>query len=439
MTKGRLLQPFTKVMWGSQDLTPYEHDGISEIMAQNLSFALEEGEHAPQCTFDMVASAAGMELFSRLKKEAIDEIIAVEIGYPNGSSFKQQFKYSGLSYTTGMNPKLEITATSALKGPWTDNKISFTMSEEITLAEYPKFLQEKAGEGAASLKFQFTPEAEKYASGTMIKTNVIDTTPHQALTDMMREHGLDVKVSDSSFDNTVIIDYPPNKDGTLEQENVKLADGKSTPEPAKRSVYIIGPGIMTNLKRTQSFTLGQTETDRAQSTTATKSTETEAKEVVSNAPAQQAAAASSNKAGTTGPSDKPKSRSGTVKKADDKTADEARAKQTSLGESKIDFSIPMLPYIVGIKPRDIVVIPSLSGPGSYLEDWVVTSANYSQSTTGNYDISISGNREYTGEGTMLDAGTEAQVIAKCVQLTTPAKWSKMYWVQGPDNDMPLAN
>lgn len=439
MTKGRLLQPFTKVMWGSQDLTPYEHNGITEILAQNVSFALEEGEHAPQCTFDMVASAAGMELFAKLKKDSIDEVIMVEIGYPNGSSFKQQFKYSGLSYTTGMNPKLEITATSILKGPWTDNKVSFTMSEELPLSDYPQFLQEKAGEGAKDLKFLFTPEAEEYATKTIIKTNVIDTTPHQALTDMMREHGLDVKVSDSSFDGTVIIDYPPNKDGTLEEENVKLADGKSKPEPTLRSVYIIGPGIMTNLKRTQSFTLGQTETKRSQSTTATTSTETEAKDVVSNAPAQQAAAESSNPAGITGPSDKPKSRSGTVKKGDDKKAKEARAKQTSLGESKIDFSLPMLPYIVGIKPRDIVVIPSLTGPGDYLEDWVVSSTNYSQSTTGNYDISISGNREYTGDGTMLDAATEAAVFAKCATLTTPARWNKMYWVQGPDNDLPLSN
>jgi hypothetical protein len=190
---------------------------------------------------------------------------------------------------------------------------------------------------------------------------------------------------------------------------------------------------------TQSFTLGQTETKRAQSTTATSSTETEAKNVASNAPAQQAAATSSSPAGPTGPSDKPKSRSGTVKKGDDKKAKEARAKQTSLGESKIDFSLPMLPYIVGIKPRDIIVIPSLSGPGDYLEDWVVSSTNYSQSSTGNYDISISGNREYAGDGTMLDAATEAAVFAKCATLTTPAKWSKLYWVQGPDNDMPLSN
>lgn len=435
MTVGRLLQPYVSLQWGDTNLTPYEHHGIEEIMAQNLSFSLEEGEHAPQLQFDLVASAAGMELFAHLKETAIEETIRVEIGYPNGSSFKQQFKYSGLSYTTGMNPKISITATSAVKGPWTDNKISFTMEEEIPLSEYPQFLQKKAGEGAAELKFEFAGKTKDEADKIMVKTNVMDTTPHQALTDMLREHGMDAKVSDSSFDNTIIIDYAPNNEGQLEKEDVELASGKSSPAPGKRTVYIIGPGIMTDLTRKQSFTLGQTETDRNSSTKATKSTETESKNVANKAPSQQAAATSSNKEGTTGPSDPPKSRTGTTKEGSE--AKNARTDASKMGGSTIDFSIPMLPYVVGIKPRDIVVVSSMKGPGEYLEDWAVTSTNYTQSKTGEINISVAGKREFSGNKTMLDGATEAAVRAICSTLTTPAKWNRLYWIQGPDRDYPL--
>ena len=98
----------------------------------------------------------------------------------------------------------------------------------------------------------------------------------------------------------------------------------------------------------------------------------------------------------------------------------------------------MVPYMVGIKPRDILVVPSLKGPGSFVEDWEVTSVSYKQDTTGGVRLSISGKRTYTGEEPMVDQATISQVEQTCASLTTPAAWNKLYWIQGPEADYPLA-
>lgn len=427
MTKGRLLQPYVSLMWGDTNLTPYEHHGIKEIMAQNFSVQLTKSEEAPGCSFEIVASAPGMQLFQKLKKEAIDQEIKVTLGYPNGNDVSWKFMYAGLSYTTGLSPKIEITATASVKGAWTDNKVSFTLEEEISLTDLPDLLMKKSG--AKGLKFEWAGKTKEDADKIKIQPNRINQTAHNILTDTLREHGMKAEISDAAFDNTVIISYAPNMKGQLEAEKVEVKEGGEKPEPAKRSIYIIGPGIMTDITRKQSFNLGQTDTKDASSSKATSTSETEAKNVASGTSAAQSAAQSSNPSGTTGPADKPKSRSETKK--DNPNGEDARASQSKMSESSISFNIPMLPYMVGIKPRDIVVIPSLRGPGDFLEDWEVESTDYGQDPQGNVNISVSGKREYSGDEPMMDAESVAKVQAKCATLVTPEAWNKMYWIQGP--------
>ena len=100
----------------------------------------------------------------------------------------------------------------------------------------------------------------------------------------------------------------------------------------------------------------------------------------------------------------------------------------------------MVPYMVGIKPRDIVAIPSLKGPGDYIEDWEVDSVQYKQDDVVGVSISISGKRPYTGEESILDAGSLADVQSTVASLTTPAAWNRLYWIQGQDTSIkPLSS
>ena len=65
--------------------------------------------------------------------------------------------------------------------------------------------------------------------------------------------------------------------------------------------------------------------------------------------------------------------------------------------SKIALNTLLVPALVGIKPIDILFIPSLKG--DYIEDWIVTGVEYQQ-TDGGVDVSIQGARQYGLEALM---------------------------------------
>ena len=90
---------------------------------------------------------------------------------------------------------------------------------------------------------------------------------------------------------------------------------------------------------------------------------------------------------------------------------QTKAKTQCADAFAVEFSasFPMLPQIVGMKPGDIGVIPSLKGPGDFLEDFEITDVNYKMDGTGWVTIDIKGNRPYLGKENMLDAAGVATV------------------------------
>jgi hypothetical protein len=57
--------------------------------------------------------------------------------------------------------------------------------------------------------------------------------------------------------------------------------------------------------------------------------------------------------------------------------------------SELNFSTLMCPLLVGLKPHDILYIPSLKG--GFIEDWIVQSVGYS-SQNGSVEVSVQATR-----------------------------------------------
>lgn len=308
----------------------------------------------------------------------------------------------------------------------------------MALSEFPKFLQSKVGKCAEKLKLSFTGQAQEQASTIMIKANQTQRTPHVILMDTLRQHGMDLQIGDTMFDGEVVISYTPNLEGESEKDKPTVQDGKQEAKPAKGLVFILGPGQMENITRKQAYTLGQRSTKRNASKSETPSNDTEQQGVVeAGAVPQEAAATGTTNAATLGKSNPSSTETGIVKGSPlDK---KARQAFTSVFTSEMNTEFFMTPYMVGIKPRDFIAIPSLSGPGSYIEDWLVETVTYTQQTTGGIRISVQGWRPFTGDQPMLDPGSISEVQGVVSSLTTPALWSKLYWVQGPEVDYPLSS
>jgi hypothetical protein len=98
------------------------------------------------------------------------------------------------------------------------------------------------------------------------------------------------------------------------------------------------------------------------------------------------------------------------------------------------FETLMIPALVGIKPYDIVYIPSFKG--DYIEDWIVDSVGYDQNN-GNVSISVQAKRSL-GLGTPMNkkAADKFKGIAEGLGLIGPnatlEAWERYAWTLSPN-------
>jgi hypothetical protein len=87
----------------------------------------------------------------------------------------------------------------------------------------------------------------------------------------------------------------------------------------------------------------------------------------------------------------------------------------------------MAPVLVGIKPGDIVYIPSLQtdAADTYIEDWIVTSVNYVQND-GEISVSLSASRPY-GLGTLINQKAGKKWKEKARTLRSLDDWANYAW------------
>ena len=428
---GTLLQAFVNVEWGGVNLSNVDDgNGGKIILPQNFKADIDKDESAPSCSFELVPSPIGFNTFAELKNSALEEPINVKLGYEDGTIMEWQFRFAGMGMTTGHDPKISVDCVALVKGAFTDNKISYTLEKPITLAELPEMLKQKAGKGAEGINFKFVGGAKEKAAEIQYQENIIEQSPYSTLVNAMRPHGIQVQANDSIFSGEIILSLSPALPGEAEKDKPKVNDGSGKPEPALRTVHIISIGLMENLSRTQTFGAGQSDTKAGSSKSKTQSYEQE--QIASTAPGgaqQKSMAESSNKAGGTSSTVRVPSTMSNTPDANKEDAKKGRAAKTGGVQSELKFDIMMVPYVVGMKPRDFVAIPSLDG-ASYIEDWEIKSVSYSQDANGLIRISVGAWRPFTGMDNLLDAATLATVTGVASVNDTPEKWSKWYWSGG---------
>ena len=96
----------------------------------------------------------------------------------------------------------------------------------------------------------------------------------------------------------------------------------------------------------------------------------------------------------------------------------------------LQMSTFLCPLLVGIKPYDIVFVPSLAG--KFIEDWIVDSVSYTQSN-GKITVSIGANR-VIGTGTPMQKAPadKFKAIAEGKKLIGPnaslESWDNYAWM-----------
>ena len=99
--------------------------------------------------------------------------------------------------------------------------------------------------------------------------------------------------------------------------------------------------------------------------------------------------------------------------------------------SSLTFLVQLVvPILIGIKPHDIIYVPSLTG--NYIEDWIVSDVSYGQ-TDGGVSMGVTATRIY-GSGELMNAsqGKKFQDNVKN-HFKTLTDWENYAWyTEGPD-------
>jgi hypothetical protein len=429
MEVGKLLQPFVKVTWGDLDLTEFSSGGMRpQPIVYDVRISLEDTKSAPTLEMRFSPSPPAFQAFVECKTDRIDQEIVVDIGYTMGSTISFKFFYSGCSFETGHEMGISVYGVSPIKGAWTNNRISFTMVEPVPLSDFPDLIKEKCGEACSEIEFEFVGIAAEDAKEIEIKHAAIGQTPHKIITDMARANGM---ITSINPDGGIIIRYPYN----TPEENEELKEKEQVGDPAKPkydpkkiNVYIAGPGLLNVFRREQRFNVGQTTFDFTASYAAPVAFEQDNKKIVeTDTVSGESAAQIATGAATSGSPEPTVGQSGTEKTAE--SLKEARAAWARESTTTGSGSFFMVPYLVGIKPRDILVIPSLNANSPYFEDWIVDGVTYEQMEAG-VEIGVSCKRPFPGEGVLLDKETEEAVYDVLKMMRTTKDWHGLYWSVG---------
>jgi hypothetical protein len=206
-----------------------------------------------------------------------------------------------------------------------------------------------------------------------------------------------------------------------------------SPKPEERYAYLLGPNVIQTITRSVNWKPAQQDNSNLPSSQAiAQNAKTNDKKQQNPPTAQQVATANQTQAGKKTSAPQGTSNNRANPGVSNLENPDGPSKQIASNEEKgSDLSLTtfMCPLLVGIKPGDIIYVPSLKG--TYIEDWIVQNVGYDQSN-GAVSINISATRTL-GLGTPMnpDAAKTILDFAKGFGLVGESasldNWDKYAW------------
>jgi hypothetical protein len=401
---GQLIQPRLKVQWG--------FDLVAEEAVEGVSFDFQDSEVYPACTISFNNSPFGYKAYRRCIDEFKDEPIVISVGYPGGTWLTTQYFYTGATLGAGNNASIEVFGSAKSKeflssfytGQFVEGKLT-TLSDR---------LQEGAGvPEEAKEAVVFTESGKEIAENVELEGNITGTVG-ESFNRQLSAVGL-------AKDNTPLA-QPEGKPVVAAPPGLTSQNGTDQPKEPPKSTdvllrdetygYIIGPGLIDSFSKTIRWGPGESENSNL-------------------TPLSGFVPAPPSVEGSDDPSPAPKGTRGkspleTIAKENNPqltiSAKEAKERQD---KAQCDGSFFMVPEMVGIKPRDVIFIPSMSL--DYLEEWVLESVSYDFSS-GGCTISVSGYRFDLGRTQkIVSSETYNRFLEKLKGLKTLEDWENYYW------------
>jgi hypothetical protein len=443
---GNLIIPRVEVYWGKVNLTSYDGNGnypTGEPLVYKVECTLPREADNPSGSMLWAPTAGAYKVYEELLKNNADDQIVTTFGYPGKKKISMVWIWGGNQYTYGNSMALRVTLLSELSGliNATTRSVANNADESMAMQSAIK----KTEKSFAVEKFKlirYTADAQKdLESNKILNQYTRDTTFVSAINNIVKENGnyvfstnivSDKVTSDSSpitgrteTASKLVVFTPFQYDGKADV----VLDGQSVGynqffDPAKRYGYLIGPSIINTMERTFRWSPPQQMQAPTPKKTANPSktgkkrgkkapVETQVSRSEGTGAVRNTALAASNPG---------------ISVARDSVGPDKQIFQQEEAAAQLSFNTFLVPALVGIKPYDIVYIPSLNPQGvGDIEDWIVNTVDYNQ-TDGGVDISVTASRTYGIPATLMSQASGQKFLEKAKTLSTLEKWEEYAWI-----------
>lgn len=432
----QLIVPQIRVLWDGLNLCAYTFSGEPDPQPLVFNVTVDCGQDNQWPTGSMSWNPTGpaYDVYEQLVKSLKeDTVITITFGYAayGGPEISFGFNYSGteITYGTDMAIKVDLACRAAWKSAASRNSMSIDNAEKFSdKGKDAVEVNEQVTGGYTGVRpLEYNDCALRDAKEVKIKQVQIKDQTYGAVTNnMQKELGNKVFLSNIGTDGQAIAFAPLSWQGQKKcGEILPPVSGASKVDPKKRYGYIIGPGIITSFTRKMEYsppTQDKTSTSgnpknppqsnpkpQPPGQQTKPATTTQKKAQKPNAKSVQATSSPSNNKG--------------LQYSENPNGPQ---KQQALNEEegvKITANIFMCPAMTGIKPQDVIYVPSLNG--QIIEDYKVTSVTYTQDG-GSFSVSVQGCRPYGLNSSMYPKEAE-KFLQKAKTLKTLSDWEHFAW------------
>ena len=436
---GNLIIPRVEVYWGKTNLTMYgegEFADDPQPLVYDVQVQMQDSNQNPSGGFKWNPSGAAWNVYQKFvsDQEKIKDQIVIRFFYANGKSIPFVFVWAGQRFSYGNDMSVDVTLKTELDGftNATIRSIAQAYDKDTKFTDAAKKVQKQYGLDEYKKLIRFSKQAEKDMDKATLKTYYAkDVTFGSAVSNLAEQNGNQVFASNiGQANNTILTPFSWEAQQKDPPEVVEAAPDLQIPDSTVRYGFLLGPGIIDAIQRTMEWTQPQATTQNTPKSQAKPVPKDPAKPSSSqqnpkaSPQLQQEKTAKPTSAPIGATTAKPNPGVQNASNPDGPKKQEMLQKEKG---STLSAQMFLSPVLVGIKPGDIVYVPSLrtGAADTYIEDWIVTSVNYVQSD-GEINVSVSASRPY-GLGNLINEKAGKKWKEKARTLKTLDDWAEYAW------------
>ena len=434
---GNLLQPRVRVSWGEVNLSAYNGSGPfpqGNPLVYDVEVDLQKQTQAPTGTMKWDPSGPAFKVYESFisSEEYMKTRIYVDYFYVGGKRLRLAFVWAGQSVSYGVDMSVTVMLKTELDGQVNGNIRNHAQAhDEKKGASMTDALEKLSDQYKADKDLvKLTAKAEEDMKKAKVSSVYgQDQTYAAAVSNLAQQNGNTIFAHNIESPGMVV--YTPfswDKEGeVINAVEVPAGEG---PKPEKRYGYLLGPSIISTLTRTSEWVQPQQTTQNTPSTQTRAQKKRKKKNQQQNPPTSPENQLSDTQKPGSAPQGTANARANPgVQNVDNPDGATKQNLLTEEGGAKMNFQTMLLPVLVGIKPHDIVYVPSLTG--DFIEDWIVDNVSYDQND-GRVSVSVSAQRVLgQGEPMNKSAAEKFTSYAKTNGLIGPnatlEAWERYAW------------